>query len=106
MDPHTKRVNGEYLYEYREHKDMEDPADFTNNQKELAQNNDISLFEVTQAQAKKAHYHKAGSKYGGQWLRNAESGVETPREATKTSGPGRSLDSFVNEEEDDIYEMY
>jgi hypothetical protein len=49
---------------------------------------------------------KAGQKYGGKWFAQHESGVETPREPTKASGNGRSLQSFVDEEEDDVYEMY
>jgi hypothetical protein len=37
MDPHTKRINAEYMYEYNQKKDMVDAEDYSRGFKELAE---------------------------------------------------------------------
>jgi len=106
LDPHAKRVNAEFLYDYNQRKEIVDDADYSNAFKERAEQEKLPYRELANLTAKKAHYEKAGRSYGGKWFAQHEAGVETPREPTKASGSGRSLQSFVDEDEDDVYEMY
>jgi hypothetical protein len=66
----------------------------------------MSTEELVKHLSETAHIREAGNQYGGDWTKRQDGGnvTQAPLD-TKPSGVGRSLDQFVDDDED-IYEMY